>query len=596
MACAITSELTNLIIDFDCGYITSLDEKFLNINQNYTFFSNDILIWEFEKNGDIYYIKYKNSCKNDPKYIGSANLNNKVYLYASKCNFTKWKIIKNNNTYTLKYVGDKCHRYTNKIVIVRYDEKIKWIEPYADQVIVYNKGEHNLKPVFKTVYNVENIGKESYTYLHYIITNYYDLPDRVTFLRGNSLTYNETLLFAIEHIDKLSTNQSLAYRYLKSKPKEIEKNLNKIKKVTNFGLEYTELIIDRNLLTKKMDEYNLNLIKEYHAKYRNIDYICTHFLSSFKLDNFKLPVMFAYWQSCLFSVKRESILSNPINFYKNLSIGLAQQEDQYLGNQVFERLWLLIFTQKIPSPLSKFIPENKIALVLRGHIRNGFDTDDLYNFVKNLKKRYSNLVIYIHTWSVQQSSISWRQMDAIDTEITESTILNYFRDIPIRNIIIDDDTKIKLIGNISGNICKSITPIKGWKNMWYGKARVLNIIYEDIGYIINMRLDYFGLYSMVVKDIPRLLSIINPSNNTVIFQSDSEEFGIDNYYCGPLNIIKKVTNNFNENLDSILTKYPNVYSPEFIVFFEYNPSRYNSFSYNHNISLVKFKKGRIIIK
>ena len=81
-----------------------------------------------------------------------------------------------------------------------------------------------------------------------------------------------------------------------------------------------------------------------------------------------------------------------------------------------------------------------IIIILRGHIRNSFDDDKLYNLIKKISLNYK-IFIFIHTWNIQQSSISWRKVDQINNIITPDTINNYFKDLVplIKNIIIDDD-------------------------------------------------------------------------------------------------------------------------------------------------------------
>ena len=104
-----------------------------------------------------------------------------------------------------------------------------------------------------------------------------------------------------------------------------------------------------------------------------------------------------------------------------------------------------------------------IIIILRGHIRKSFDDDKLYNLIKKINLIY-NIHIYIHTWNIQQTNVSWRPIEKIDNIITKESIYNYFKDLSflIKHIIIDDDTKIKLIGNLEGTI-GTICPLIGWK-------------------------------------------------------------------------------------------------------------------------------------
>ena len=95
-----------------------------------------------------------------------------------------------------------------------------------------------------------------------------------------------------------------------------------------------------------------------------------------------------------------------------------------------------------------------MILILRGHIRNSFNDDDILNLVKSLVEKYPDIKIFIHTWNVLSSNLSWREVDDNDNNDNEYKILNYFKEYEsnIKHIIIDDDTKVNLAGNTVGNI------------------------------------------------------------------------------------------------------------------------------------------------
>jgi hypothetical protein len=157
-------------------------------------------------------------------------------------------------------------------------------------------------------------------------------------------------------------------------------------------------------------------------------------------------------------------------------------------------------------------------------------------------------------------------------------IYEYFRDLKdnIKHIIIDNDSKINLIGNTHGTICKGPAPLLGWKNMWYGKYSILeyikknNIDENDI--IINTRFDIFKLYE--VNNIP-LIYILNfiKDNIKTIFNKNKfiynyNRAGIDNIYIGNINTMYILSKHFNDNLDYIMNKYPHIVSQELMVYDE----------------------------
>lgn len=68
-----------------------------------------------------------------------------------------------------------------KIVVARYNENISWLNSEMSNCIIYNKGN---KLDINNEILLENVGRESETYLHYIITNYDNLPDVVVFTQA----------------------------------------------------------------------------------------------------------------------------------------------------------------------------------------------------------------------------------------------------------------------------------------------------------------------------------------------------------------------------------------------------------------------------
>ncbi len=70
---------------------------------------------------------------------------------------------------------------TTKYIISRYDEKFGWLHPILQDCIFFNKGN---KLGIPNEHLLPNIGRESETYLRFIIENYDDLPDCCVFSQG----------------------------------------------------------------------------------------------------------------------------------------------------------------------------------------------------------------------------------------------------------------------------------------------------------------------------------------------------------------------------------------------------------------------------
>ena len=213
-------------------------------------------------------------------------------------------------------------------------------------------------------------------------------------------------------------------------------------------------------------------------------------------------------------------------------------------------------------------------IMLRGHIRNSFSDNQLYNLIKDISTK-NNIKIYIHTWDIIQSDKSWRKMNKIDINVNENLINSYFKDLSIyiKEIIVESDEHIHLEGSTNGYISLSQCPKIGWKNMWYGKKMLIDAINKDIVNIdepiINLRFDIFTNSNSINHNF--ILGFINDNknkkSNKIILISDREIMGIDNLYIGDFNTMFNLIYNFHYNLDDILQRH-SVINQEFIVFRE----------------------------
>jgi hypothetical protein len=213
-------------------------------------------------------------------------------------------------------------------------------------------------------------------------------------------------------------------------------------------------------------------------------------------------------------------------------------------------------------------------IIIRGHIRNSFENNKLYDLVKNIYENESNIKIYIHTWSVFANNISWRYIEENNCLVTKELIYSYFNDLGhlIEDIIIDDDTNIELIGNLNGNIGSSNMPLIGWKNYWYGKYKIVKHIYDkdtnlhDL--VVNFRFDILEnsnplLFSDIVNFIQNNKETSHIKKNT--FLNDYEFNGLDNIYIGNIYTMYKLTHLFHYHLEDILAQ-ENIYHQEYLVF------------------------------
>jgi hypothetical protein len=105
--------------------------------------------------------------------------------------------------------------YSYTIVVARYNESIEWLQPEMDHCIVYNKG---LKLGIPSESPLENVGRESHTYLTYIIEHYDVLPDVVVFTQARISDHRRGLRRNGKAIDYIRRLRGEAFDKGKSEP------------------------------------------------------------------------------------------------------------------------------------------------------------------------------------------------------------------------------------------------------------------------------------------------------------------------------------------------------------------------------------------
>ena len=307
--------------------IKTLDDQFLScdiIKNIVDFYYEDDnsnrqkwIIEKDENDEGVFYMKCAFQRYNFTQYLGCPSINNEVYLYTSKNKYTRWNIQHmENDIYSIKYVGEKFDKNDVTIIVARYNEDIQWLTPLMNNVIIFNKGnELHLKNEIL----LNNVGRESETYLNYII-NYYDkLPNIVVFTQANISDHRD--MDGIEYLTNL-INETFDH--------------------------------DKSIASKI--HYETNNFYYWDKNWNIKDYI--YYLE----DNYKnnTPVVFEDWfkqninceypnpihiyTNGIFGVKRELILQNPIEYYKKLITEVNHHINPSEGH-FLERSWYYIFSR-----------------------------------------------------------------------------------------------------------------------------------------------------------------------------------------------------------------------------------------------------------
>ena len=202
-----------------------------------------------------------------------------------------------------------------KIIVARYNENIEWLNSEMKNCIIYNKGN---KLNIENEVILENIGRESESYLHYIITNYNSLPDVIVFTQA-----------------RISDHKG-------------SDNVNYLLHIKNEALYYSK---SQNFVIHNDIGQNIHLDKEWNL--RNGEYFLNDnyknnkpitFIEWFKTNidiNYPNPII--VYGNAIFAVKKEHIINKPIEYYKKLILEVNHHINSTEGH-FFERSWYYIFS------------------------------------------------------------------------------------------------------------------------------------------------------------------------------------------------------------------------------------------------------------
>lgn len=244
---------------------------------------------------------------------------------------------------------------------------------------------------------------------------------------------------------------------------------------------------------------------------------------------------------------------------------------------------------------SSLFSRPNIEVIIRGHIREAFSNNDLRDFIMVLKETY-NTRIFIHTWAEKNGSRSWKenykfkknkdlneQKKQDTTPVTINMIEEYFINIELAHIMIENDQNLTLVGQKDGLICKSLCPIIAWKNMWAGRYNLIhainNLVKPD-STVLEFRFDLFSI-SNSCNSLFTVNSVYEKCKNLkTSFMEDKPKCfstryicGLDNFMIGSFKQLFDLITWFHTDLDNIIALYPNVEAQEFLVLIMINRGR-----------------------
>ena len=252
------------------------------------------------------------------------------------------------------------YKASNCIIIARYNENVDWLMKliykysWIQEIIIFNKGINDFSDIIKNsnkirIIQKKNIGRESETYLSYIIDNYFNLPKYIWFVQGSPFDHSP------DFIDLLSENsinyyihkefQSLTWRYDDNLPMNIESDrrfyINN-NRIINYYIDIeSQQTVEAHSFYDSMHAIKVDYLNNKTPKpYNNyLEYMCG-------ISKLPLPKkIISYCWSAIFYLNSNSILKNKLETYIKLREILLSDDDQggYQG-YILERMWHYIFT------------------------------------------------------------------------------------------------------------------------------------------------------------------------------------------------------------------------------------------------------------
>lgn len=242
-------------------------------------------------------------------------------------------------THNLRRPAQKKSQYQFGLAAAHCKEDyMSWIEGIDDVTLTGNDGEPYKTTWDASVYErceqkvsekyskwQRNLGSEECTaYLQYIVDRYYELPEIVYFLQPDSLAYNDKKQHKHTQFDSLQdlvaasapvmmkNNSRIGYMNLGNEPKDA-----------------TRLVQSEGPNSNPVEI--INMMNERAPPYEEDSMI--HMVTG----------------AC-FAVKRERILANPIEFYKDLILTIMGQEDERWTCWGLEATWHVIFGEPLQLP------------------------------------------------------------------------------------------------------------------------------------------------------------------------------------------------------------------------------------------------------
>ena len=98
----------------------------------------------------------------------------------------------------MQFQESKLARSDLKVIVAKYNEDVTWTNDLKYESIIYNKNESE-NHLFQN--NLPNVGRESHTFMSFIIDNYDNLPSYMAFVQGHPFDHCQNIVDLINNFD-----------------------------------------------------------------------------------------------------------------------------------------------------------------------------------------------------------------------------------------------------------------------------------------------------------------------------------------------------------------------------------------------------------
>ncbi len=264
------------------------------------------------------------------------------------------------------------------IVLARYSEALEWIVdiPTDFKVIIYNKGQEITSPAViqraDEIIARPNVGRESETYIHHMMTRKADNRDFTVFSQGDPITHSPDFIDLLKNWRRWDDIQALSWQWLTTNNIPTAETLARYQEYFPIHLrvrpETFSLMDWKALEFKDAGAWNMGLVyKTLEGISPNTSNIAAYVLKKWKLDAQAEEAarhtvgVFSY--GAIFAVRNENVarLSDET---KQLIYEFATGAANANG-YILERMWLHIFGEGFYRRVP-FIDQHASALNLPG--------------------------------------------------------------------------------------------------------------------------------------------------------------------------------------------------------------------------------------